>query len=172
MLKTNTISLRALEPEDLDLLYTIENDPALSPYSTHNGPHSKYMLQQYITQQHQTIYEQNQQRLVITDVSKKVLGLVDLFDFEPKSKRAGVGVVVLEDYRNKGVATQALELLEHYVRDHYALHMLHADVLSSNTASCRLFEKRNFVAIGIKRHWYFFQNQYHDVRCYQKLFST
>ena len=168
MLTLEPLFLRALEPEDIEVLFAVENDASLTPFSSHNGPYSKFMLRRYLEQQHQSIYEQQQQRLVIASAIHNVLGLIDLFDFEPKSRRAGVGIVVLKAHRNKGIATKALSLLEEYVIKHYAMHMLHADVLCANPASCRLFEKRKFTAIGIKKDWYYFEQKFHDVTCYQK----
>lgn len=172
MLDIQSLFLRALEPDDIEELFTIENDHDLQLYSTHNGPYSRFMLERYIAQQHQSVYEQKQQRFVISPSSGKVLGFVDIFDFDPQSKRAGVGIVVLSQYRTKGVATKALALLEHFVIQHYDMHMLYADVLCGNKASCALFEKQNYLLIGIKRDWYFFQQKFHDVKGYQKILKT
>ncbi len=169
MLDINTLYLRALEPIDIEVLFIVENDPELQFFSAHQGPYSRHVLQRYIEQQHQSIYEQKQQRFVIAAAGGAVLGFIDLFDFDPHSKRAGVGVVVLSAYRNKGVATKALSLLENYAINHYDMHMLHADVLCENAASCALFEKRNFFSTGVKRDWYYFQQQFHDVQGYQKI---
>lgn len=172
MLDLQTLFLRALEPTDIEVLFKVENDPALQFYSSHNGPYSRFMLQRYIKQQHQSIYEQKQQRFVISPSSGEVLGFVDIFDFDPQNKRAGVGIVVLSKYRTKGVGTKALALLEAFVIQHYDMHMLHADVLCDNIASCALFEKGKYVSMGIKRDWYFFQQKFHDVKGYQKILTS
>ena len=42
------VSLRAIEPEDLDLLYRIENDRNLWNVGTTNVPYSRYTLHDYI----------------------------------------------------------------------------------------------------------------------------
>lgn len=42
------IRLRPIEPEDLQLLYTIENDPELWDTANTDAPYSKYALKQYI----------------------------------------------------------------------------------------------------------------------------
>ena len=44
MLKGKRIMLRAAEPEDLDLMYLIENDTALWNYGSANVPYSMYSL--------------------------------------------------------------------------------------------------------------------------------
>ena len=82
MIALEKVFLRALEPEDINVLFSIENDSSLQSFSTHNGPYSRFVLQRYLAQQNQSIYEQQQQRLVISDQSKKALGLIDLFEFE------------------------------------------------------------------------------------------
>ena len=70
-----TVFLRALEPADINVLFSIENDSSLRSFSTHNGPYSRFILQRYLKQQNQSIYEQQQQRLVISDQSNNALGL-------------------------------------------------------------------------------------------------
>ena len=42
------LKLRAIEPEDLDLLYRIENDTALWNIGTSNVPYSRYLLHDYV----------------------------------------------------------------------------------------------------------------------------
>ena len=46
-----TLRLRPLEPEDLDWLYSIENDTALWDTSNTDIPYSRYALRQYIAEQ-------------------------------------------------------------------------------------------------------------------------
>ena len=40
------VELRAMEPEDLDTLYTIENDKSMWDVGTTNVPYSKFVLHQ------------------------------------------------------------------------------------------------------------------------------
>ena len=42
------VVLRALEPEDLDLLYGIENNPEVWDVSPTNVPYSRYVLHNYL----------------------------------------------------------------------------------------------------------------------------
>ena len=44
----NECVLRALEPNDLDLLYDIENDKSLWKYSNTSSPFSKHSLKKFI----------------------------------------------------------------------------------------------------------------------------
>ena len=58
-------SLRAIEPEDLDLLYRIENDTALWAVGTSNVPYSRYLLHDYVAHATADIYTDRQARLMV-----------------------------------------------------------------------------------------------------------
>ena len=109
-LKGKNIYLRALEPTDLDFLYLLENDEDLWEVSNTTTPYSKFVLKQYLDNAHRDIYEIKQLRLVLCDnQTEAVLGFVDLFDFDPKHRKVGIGVVIfLEKERGKGFALEAL----------------------------------------------------------------
>ena len=64
-LKNNLVRLRALEPEDVDILYRWENDIDVWKVSNTIAPFSKYILRQFIENQKYDIYETKQLRLII-----------------------------------------------------------------------------------------------------------
>ena len=49
-LKGKHIYLRALEPEDLEFIHTIENDESLWELSNTITPYSKFLIKQYMEQ--------------------------------------------------------------------------------------------------------------------------
>ena len=163
------IKLRALEPEDIDVLFSIENDSSLWKYSNRNEPYSKYTLNKYIEIQNQDISESKQKRFVLSDKSNDVLGFVDLFDFESFHRRAGVGLVLLSKYRNKGLGSIGLQLLENHSKLYYNMHLLYANVAYENQPSNYLFKKMKFNLVGIKKKWNYYDNSFHDECLYQKI---
>ena len=50
------VRLRAMEPEDLDFLYNIENDRELWNVGNTNVPYSRYVLHDYIANATNDIY--------------------------------------------------------------------------------------------------------------------
>jgi diamine N-acetyltransferase len=82
----NNISLRAMEPEDLDLLYKIENDMEMWNISTANVPYSRYTLHDYIAQSAGDIFTDRQVRLIIEKDDTTPVGLVDLVNFDPRNR--------------------------------------------------------------------------------------
>ena len=84
LLKNHIIKLRALEPEDIDILYRWENDTDVWKVSNTIAPFSKYILRQFIENQKYDIYETKQLRLIIEALeTQKPVGTIDLFDIDP-----------------------------------------------------------------------------------------
>lgn len=153
-LKGKQVNLRALEPTDLDFLFQLENDTAIWEISGTLKPYSKKVLQLYLDNAHRDIYEVKQLRLCICNTNQECIGLIDLFDFDPKHRRAGIGIVISNpDDRNKGLGAEALSLLCDYAFSVLDLHQLYANILEDNEASIHLFEKLGFGQIGIKKEW-------------------
>jgi diamine N-acetyltransferase len=167
-LQGENIALRALEPEDLAFLFSVENDTAGWELSNTQAPFSKHILKQYLANAHQDIYEVKQLRLVITQkAGGKVLGFIDLFEFDPKNRRAGVGLMLVANERNKGFGKEALQLLCEYAIAAFDLHQLFANITSDNLASIALFEKQGFSRIGNKKDWIISEGNYKDDLLYQ-----
>lgn len=160
-LKGKHVFLRALEPEDLDFVYQIENDERIWHLSHTQTPYSRFLIKQYLENAHQDIYEAKQLRLVISNFEKEVLGLIDIFDFDFKNKRAGIGIVITdEENRGRGLGREALQLLVNYCFSKLDLHQLYCNVSDRNTASIKLFESLNFKSIGLKKDWNFSSEGY------------
>ena len=153
-LKGQNIHLRALEPEDLDFLYEIENNEAIWEVSNTQTPYSKWVLKQYLENAQQDIFEAKQLRLaiVLTETNEKI-GLIDLFDFDAKNSRAGIGIIISENFRNQGIGKETLELISNYAFVHLNLHQLFANITTNNEASLLLFSNFGFQKIGIKKDW-------------------
>ena len=160
--------LRALEPEDLEFLYQIENNETFWEVSHTQAPFSKFLLKQYLENAHLDIFEAKQLRLLIENAStKEQIGLIDLFDFNPQHKRAGVGILIHPEYQKNGFASDALSILIKYSFSHLNLHQLYANITSDNSKSISLFTKHNFNKIGLKKDWILSDGNFKDEILYQ-----
>ncbi len=164
-LKGKHIDLRALEPEDLEFVLEIENNEDIWHLSNTQTPFSRFVIKQYLENAHKDIFEVKQLRLVICNKETKPYGLIDLFNFDFKNKRAGVGIIIREaSNRDKGFGNEALNLLIDYSFKHLGLHQLYCNISEDNTASLKLFTKLGFQKIGLKKDWNFnngtFNNEY------------
>jgi len=165
----NTIYLRALEPEDLEFIYAIENNESVWEVSNTQTPYSRFLIRQYLENAHQDIYEAKQLRLAIClNSTFEAIGLIDLFDFDPKNNRAGVGIVISnKNNRNSGIGSEALQLVINYAFNQLQLHQLYANIGSDNEVSLQLFTKFGFQKIGVKKDWIKVNNVFKDEMLYQ-----
>lgn len=173
ILKGKNIQLRAVEPYDLDNIYKWENDSNIWHLSNTVVPFSKYIIKLFIESSHQDIYTNKQLRLMIdrTDTGKpETIGTIDLFDFDPMHKRAGIGILIAEkENRTKGFASESLDILIKYCFTTLHLNQLFCNITSDNTDSINLFTKKGFQLIGTKKEWLILSNGKKDESMYQLL---
>lgn len=162
------VTLRAMEPDDLDFLYGVENDNSLWHVGNTTVPYSRYLLHDYIANSTADIYRDGQVRLIMENGAKETVGIADVFNFDASNRRAEVSIVVHGLHRRKGYATQALLKLVDYSLRILHLHQLYALVAVDNESSLRLFCKCGFQQSGILKEWLFDGEKYVDVVIMQK----
>ncbi|MBO5465185.1 MAG: GNAT family N-acetyltransferase [Alistipes sp.] len=148
--------LRALEPSDLEVMYGWENDVDLWQMNGATAPFSRHQLSSLIAEQQYDIYATRQLRLVVEteiDGQSRAVGAVDLFEFNPQNRRAGVGIIISAEYQRRGYALDALRCIENYAREVLMLHQLWCSVAANNTPSLRLFDKAGYRQCGERRDW-------------------
>lgn len=163
------VFLRAMEPEDLDLLYEIENDRSLWNIGATNVPYSRYALHTYLAQTQNNIYADEQVRLMIENNQRETVGIIDLTSFDPRNLRAELGIVILNACRGKGYATAAVRQIFDYSRDILHLHQIYAYVATDNEESLALFCHLGFQQGALLRDWLFRGGEYHDA-CLMQFF--
>ena len=163
------ILLRALEPYDIEVLLRIENDDRYWKYANRTEPYSRNLLQKYIEQQKQDIFQVKQKRFAISLENIDTLGFIDIFDFEPMHRRAGVGIYILDEYRGIGIGRKSVTLLGDYAKKHLNLNCIYANIAKENTTSINLFESYEYEKIGLKKEWNYYDNSFHGEYLYQKI---
>jgi diamine N-acetyltransferase len=171
-LKSGRIYLRALEPSDLDFLYTLENDTSVWLVSNTTTPYARHILQNYLNQAAADIYTVKQLRLLICTHQHQAIGAIDLFDFEPKHQRAGIGIVIAAAFRQQRYATEALQLMLGYCQEQLLLNQVYCSVISTNQGSLQLFRRAGFQAIGTRREWIKTATGWLDLVEFQKILKN
>ena len=169
---TNKINLRALELDDLEFLFEIENNRKFQKISSTILPFSKHYLEKYIRESNLDIFSEKQFRFVISIENKNPIGLIDLFDFDPINHRAGIGIVIINTHRKKGYALESVKLIEDISKKDLQIHQLYVNVGIDNKISLNLFKKLGYLEIGIKKHWNYVNGQYLDEVMFQKILSN
>lgn len=191
------VRLRALEPEDVDRLYIWENDRDMWPFGGTSAPLSRHQLWEYATNYDANPFAAGQLRLIIEHAtapdnaipqssqssqsfhnsqnsqnshsSPIPCGVIDLYDIDPVNSRAMVGIMVAPQWRSRGIATRALELVGEYCRDILGLATIASEVASDNLPSIRLFGgKAGYRQVGERPSWYRRRERFVSALLFQK----
>lgn len=171
-LSKENISFRAVELSDVEVLLEWENDVSTWHLSNTLIPFSRFDMEQYVMNAGKDLFASKQLRLMIDfteDVKKTTIGCIDLFDFEPKHKRAGIGILIAEKFRKKGHASNSLGLLTEYAFSVLNLHQLYCNIETDNEKSLALFQSKGFEIVGLKRDWNFKSDQWVGEYLLQKI---
>ena len=171
VISNDIVTLRSLEPTDIEVLYKWENDTDLWTVSNIMAPSPKSYVWQYLQNYDSDIYKTQQLRLMVTlTESGEAVGTLDLTNFDPLNNRAEIGILIDKDHEGKGLGHEALKLIVGYVRDYLGLFQLYALVPVDNTACASLFKDHGFVASGLLKKWINHGNEQHDVEILQLVF--
>lgn len=163
------VMLRAMEPEDLDFLYAVENDREVWGVSNTSVPYSRYVLHDYIANATNDIYADGQVRMIVENETHELVGMVDVFDFNAQHRRAEVSVVVRKEFRRRGYGAAIVDEIVGYAQRVLHLHQLYAVVSEENKASMALFLKQKFFRCNSLKDWLFDGEQYTDAAVLQKI---
>lgn len=148
------IRLRAVEPEDIELMYRWENDAAVWQVSGTLMPFSRHTLQRFLDEQHYDLLQTRQQRLIIETHAGEAVGALDLFELDLINGRAGIGILIHDAaQRGQGYAADAVATICRHAREVLGLHQLWCHVSAANSASRALFARCGFTEAGCKRDW-------------------
>ncbi len=158
-LSTLNLRLRAVEPEDLDLMYRIENDTTLWQYGASCVPYSRYALRQYIEQNQNDLFRDGQVRFVVENTEGEAMGFADLVNFDPLHHRAEISIVLLPQWHRKGLSIEILALLEPYARI-FSVGLLYAYVSVQNKPALRMLRKAGYIEVGVLPCWIYGEDAY------------
>lgn len=156
-----SVHLRAMEPEDLDQLYNMENDAECWDIGMTNVPYSRYVLHDYIASSTGDIYTDKQVRLMVENAEGKVVGIADLTCFDPRHLRAELGLVIQRSCRRQGYAKAAVAKICQYAKEVLHLHQIYVIIGEDNEASRALFRSTGFSAVSQLPDWLYDGTSYH-----------
>ncbi|MDR1004936.1 MAG: GNAT family N-acetyltransferase [Prevotellaceae bacterium] len=169
-LSSNRIRLRAMEPEDLELILHLENDPDQWDICNFTVPYSRYAVKRYLEETKNDLFADQELRLVIVRrADGAAIGTIDVVDFSPLHKRGEVGIVIGREFRGAGYAKEALLLLCDYAFDYLGLKQLAVHIPTDHAVSLHLFTACGFVQCGLLKEWICVEGTYRDVALLQRI---
>ncbi|MDP4578850.1 MAG: GNAT family N-acetyltransferase [Schleiferiaceae bacterium] len=163
------LSLRALEPEDLDLLVRWEADHADAGLRV--APYSRAVLSRYLEESHRDFWDAGQVRFVLCDPTGRAVGLFDLFNAQPVHQRAEVALLVDPSVRKQGLGKSGLLLVEQWAFGRAGLRSIYAEVFTDNAPALRVFASSGYQSAGVLKAWYRVGREFRDTELFQRLRS-
>ncbi len=170
-LQKGNIRLRAPEPEDLEAMYRLENAADIWEMSNTTGPYSRFLLKQYMEQSRNDLFADRQLRLMIAhEDAQQAVGIIDLCSFDPLHNRAEVGILIDKPFRQRGIGSTALALLEQHCFHRLGIHQLFAYIAIGNLPCRRLFTSAGYKENAVLKDWMLASDgSYTDVLVVQKI---
>lgn len=135
--------------EHAPIILDWENNPDFWEVTENEGPFSLDDIK-YFIENSNSLEDSGQLRYMISTHSGRIIGAIDLFDFDPLSRSAGIGILIAKpEDRSKGFASDALLTLIRHSRSGHLLKQLHCIIYPSNIASIKLFSRCGFKHSGI-----------------------
>ncbi len=143
------VELRVVQSYDLELVMSWENNPEFWPYSATSGPFTHQEVSQFIAECQDLDLHKQCRFLITDDAYDGPLGALDIFEFDPVQKSAGIGILIAEaKNRRKGIAKSAILGLGQREDIKRKIRLLWCIIHSDNERSLRLFESCDFQIQG------------------------
>ena len=165
-----TVSLRDPNSSDLNYLLNLENQSNNQIYSDYPKYYSKEDIENFISKK-QNIFLDFQYRYMVV-ASNNAVGCIDLFNFDLVNSRVGLGIIIDEKNRRKGIAFTAIDHVKSIISKQYLVNQIYVEVLKDNYSSNRLFKKSGFLKTGCKKNWIRKEDEYVDLNIYQYFFNV
>ena len=157
------VKLRAIEPEDLDLLRDMINDPKLERLIVgHSFPTSKLQQQNWYNKLSE---DQRNLRLIIETKEDGAIGFANIVDIDWVNRTAFHGIkIAKQTNRGKGIGTDTVMAVMKYCFEELQLKRLESTIVSYNKASLKLYTERcGWQQEGTKREAVFKNGKFCDL---------
>lgn len=173
MLEKENIRLRAVEPEDAELMWNVESDSAQWIQNGMSAPLSRQNLLDYALSYDADPMSARQIRLIIEDkTDNEVVGIADIYDISPLHRHAFVGIYILPPKRRQGLGVKSLEILDDYAFRLLNINHLAAKIMAGNDASVALFRKAGYTCRGEIPAWFLCGSESIPLMVYSKILGT
>jgi len=170
ILESNRLLLRAVTPEDVNEVYELRSNPETMKFIPRPLVTSTEMALEHIDMIAKKIENNEGINWAITlKGNPKLLGIIGHYRIQPENYRSEIGYMILPQYQNKGITSEAIHLLLDYGFNHLNFHSVEAIIDPRNHASAKVLEKNGFVKEAHFLEDVFWDGQFIDSSVYSLL---
>src|SRR3989344_5646391 len=161
-LSSERLAFRPYQEADAELLHQWFNDPIVT-YYLETG-----LRPQTLEQIRQTIHKELESpaSVVFMIVAKDkglTIGIIGLYAINEVARKAEMRIIIgNQNYWNKGLGAEALELISFYGFDRLNLNKIHLGVSSGNEGAKKAYLKAGYVQGGVLKQDVYRNGQYYD----------
>ncbi|MBS1697240.1 MAG: GNAT family N-acetyltransferase [Actinobacteria bacterium] len=156
------VTLRARTEDDFEVLYAMSAE--LDTWEE-RGPRRPAALtrEEYRARIAAAVTDPDGTILFVIEVDGEPVGTVGLFGIDELARHGEMGIALVPSARGRGIGTEAVrQILEFgFVRGN--LRRVHLEVIASNAAAIRAYEKVGFVVEGRQREHAWVRGHYEDM---------
>lgn len=154
------VILRAIEPEDLEAIREMTNDPEMEKMIIGwSYPTAKRHQQNWYERM---LNDQRNFRFAV-EYDNTFVGIATLVNIDIKNRSAHHGIrLTVNAPKGIGIGTDAVFAIMKYAFEELQLNRLYGSILDYNTASWKLYTKCGWKSEGLYKQSVFKNNEYHD----------
>ncbi len=161
-MSTPAVTLRGRTDADLDALYAIASD--LDTWEERNpGRPAVPTREAWRSRLSEREADPGSDISFVIDVDGEAVGRVDVFDISEIARHAEIGIALVPSARGKGIGSEAMSKILDFAFTRANLRRVHLEVIASNTAAIRVYEKAGFVVEGRQREHAWVRGRYEDI---------
>ncbi|MCY7354642.1 MAG: GNAT family N-acetyltransferase [Lysobacter sp.] len=167
LLRGNRIRLRGFRQDDIDDVYALYSDPAVTLFWSFPAWTQRAQAEDLL--QHAIVSCSSDKILcwaIADSGSDRLIGSLTLFNINRAQGRADIGYALHSGQWGKGYAKEALRLVLDYVFDTLKLRRVEADIDPRNTGSCKLVQGLGFRHEGLLRERWLVDDALQDSAIY------
>lgn len=145
------LRLRPYRADDVDAVYALYSDPAVTRYWSHPAWTTRQQAEEYIAARLSLETPAVHAWCVAERAGDAMIGTTTLFSLSGPHRRAEIGYSLLSAHQGQGHALEALQLALSHAFDVLGLERIEADIDPRNSASIRLVERLGFRREGLLR---------------------
>lgn len=152
-LVSQDLILRKITTKHLEDLYEICSNDNLYTYRPSQAK-KNYALVYNLISQYQRDYEKQKSMVIgiyLRSAGEKLVGFVEVYNFDKIVNMANIGYVLNEDYWGQGIASRAVHMVISYLFKVGGLNRIQAYVLKENISSRHVLLRNHFTHEGTLR---------------------
>lgn len=170
LLETQRLLLRRITTNDVDAVFKLRSNPEIMKYVPRPLAKNNDDALMHIANIEAKIEANEGINWAITlKDDRTMIGIIGNFRVIPEHFRAEIGYMLLPEFHNRGIITEAIAEVVQYGFEHMGLHSIEAIIDPDNLASAAVLEKNHFIKEAHLKENEFYDGKFLDTVIYSIL---